>query len=207
MQRNPFSLGKKGIKRANEEHERSVILLKPHGASGLQAGDFKIPINQFSYTGRMAMAKGLVAFATEYYQTQRIAEFIGERMCFEGFDADVLNAADLRIGHFPLDEYDPIVLGSATYHGEMLPAMKTVLFLAAKANLEGKTGGAFGAFGWSGEASRRIFDTMTHVFKMNMAPQALMLKSAEPGGAAKMARDYGRETAKKSLASIKRILK
>lgn len=147
------------------------------------------------------MAKGLVVYATVYYQTQRIAEFIGEGMRSEGFEVDVLNATDLRIGHPPLDEYDAIVIGSATYHGEMLPAMKTVLFIAAKTSLEGKTGGAFGAFGWSGEASRRIFDTMTHVFKMNMVPQPLALKSAELGGAAKMAQDYGREIAKKSRST------
>jgi flavorubredoxin len=145
------------------------------------------------------MAKGLVVFATVSYQTQRIGEFIAEGMRSEGFEVDVLNATDLRIGHPPLDEYDAIVLGSATYHGEMLLAMKTVLFIAAKANLEGKTGGAFGAFGWSGEASRRIFDTMTHVLKMNLVPEPLRLKSAEPGGAAKMAQDYGRQIARKSI--------
>ena len=46
--------------------------------------------------------------------------------------------------------------------------MKTLLFLAEKASLEGKPGGAFGSFRWSGEAPDRIYDTMQNIFKMDM---------------------------------------
>jgi len=93
--------------------------------------------------------------------------------------------------------YDAIVMGSATYHGEMLQKMKSVLFLAEKAGLEGKIGGAFGAFGWSGEAPDRIYDTMKNIFKMNMVSNPLRLKSSNLGGGIQMAQDYGREIGKK----------
>jgi len=72
-----------------------------------------------------------------------------------------------------------------------------MLFLAEKADLEGKTGGAFGAFGWSGEAPDRIFDTMKNIFKMNMVSGSLRLKSSSLGGGFQMAQDYGREIAEK----------
>ena len=75
--------------------------------------------------------------------------------------------------------------------------MQTMLFLAEKAGLEGKIGGAFGAFGWSGEAPDRIFDTMKNIFKMNMVSDPLRLKSSTLGGGLQMAQDYGREIAKK----------
>ena len=75
--------------------------------------------------------------------------------------------------------------------------MKTMLFLAEKANLEGKVGGSFGAFGWSGEAPDRIFDTMTNIFKMDMVSGPLRLKSASLGGGTQMAQDYGREIGNK----------
>lgn len=71
-------------------------------------------------------------------------------MRFEGLDVDLLNVNQVT-GETSLNGYDAIVLGSATYHGEMLQAMKTFLFSAEKANLDGKAGGAFGAFGWSGK--------------------------------------------------------
>ena len=42
------------------------------------------------------------------------------------------------------------------------------LFLAQKANLVGKIGGAFCSYTHSGESGPMIFDTMRHVFKMDM---------------------------------------
>jgi flavorubredoxin len=147
------------------------------------------------------MPRGLVVFATRTNQTQKIAKMIAEGMRFEGYDIDVRNVTEIEKGGIPLNDYDALVLGSATYHGEMLQSMKTFLFVAEKANLAGKAGGAFGAFGWSGEAPGRIFDTMTHIFKMNMAGEPLRLKSADLGGGIKMAQDYGREIARKALAS------
>jgi flavorubredoxin len=79
----------------------------------------------------------------------------------------------------------------------MIQGMKTMLFLAEKAGLEGKAGGAFGAFGWSGEAPDRIFDTMKNIFKMNMVSGSLRLKASSLGGGVQMAQDYGREIAEK----------
>jgi NAD(P)H dehydrogenase (quinone) len=77
----------------------------------------------------------------------------------------------------------------------MLQSMKTLLFLAEKAGLEGKIGGAFGAFGWSGEAPDRIYDTMKNIFQMQMAGVPLRLKTSSLDGGIKMAQDYGKEIA------------
>jgi flavorubredoxin len=79
----------------------------------------------------------------------------------------------------------------------MLNKMKTLLFLAEKAGLEGKVGGAFGAFGWSGEAPERIYSTMANIFKMEMVGDPLRLKNASLGGGIQMAQDYGKMVAKK----------
>jgi len=57
-------------------------------------------------------------------------------------------------------------------------------------------GGSFGAFGWSGEAPGRIFDTMKNVLKMDMVSGPLMLKSALLGGGTEMAQGYGKDIAK-----------
>ena len=71
-----------------------------------------------------------------------------------------------------------------------------ILYCNYLTNLEGKAGGAFGAFGWSGEAPGRIFDTMENIFKMEMVSGPLRLKSASLGGGVQMAQDYGKEIAK-----------
>ncbi|MDJ0831744.1 MAG: nitric oxide synthase, partial [Desulfobacterales bacterium] len=74
---------------------------------------------------------------------------------------------------------------------------KKMLFLAEKAQLNGKIGGAFGAFGWSGEAPERIYETMKNIFQMEMVSNPLRLKSSKLGGGIQMAQDYGKEIATK----------
>ena len=145
------------------------------------------------------MGKALVVYATRTNETKNIAELIAEGIRFSGHEANVVNVTQIK-KEGDLAGYDAYVFGSATYHGEMMQSMKTLLFLAEKAELEGKIGASFGAFGWSGEAPDRIFDTMKNIFKMNMVGAALRLKSASLGGGTKMAQDYGREVGHKLSA-------
>ncbi|RLB96147.1 MAG: nitric oxide synthase [Deltaproteobacteria bacterium] len=141
------------------------------------------------------MGKVLVVYSTNSGSTKSIGELIAEGVRMEGHEAKVVNVTDIK-SESDLEGYDGYVFGSATYHGEMMGRMKTMLFLAEKAGLEGKAGGSFGAFGWSGEASDRIYETMKNVFGMNMTGGALRLKSAHLEGGTRMAQDYGREVAK-----------
>lgn len=142
------------------------------------------------------MGKVLVVYNTRRGDTKAIADLIAEGLRFEGAEAKVVNVTDVK-KESDLEGYDGYVFGSATYHGEMMQGMKTMLFLAEKVNLEGKVGGAFGAFGWSGEAPDRIYETMKNIFKMDMVGDPLRLKSASLGGGTQMAQDYGRNIGKK----------
>ena len=142
------------------------------------------------------MAKALIVYATRTGETQKIGDLIAEGMRFSGIE---VNVADIKsiASEKNLEGYDAYVFGSPTYHGDMLQAMKTFLFMAEKAGLENKAGGAFGSFGWSGEAGERIFDTMKNIFQMDMVDAPLMLKKSSLGGGIKMAQDYGRQLAAK----------
>ena len=142
------------------------------------------------------MAKVLIVYATRKGATEQIGHLIAEGVRFAGHEAIVMNVTEIKTED-DLKGYDAMVLGSPTYHGEMMQGMKTLLFMAEKAAIEGKVGAAFGAFGWSGEAPDRIFDTMKNIFKMRMVGMPLRLKSASLGGGIKMAQDYGREIADK----------
>jgi flavorubredoxin len=142
------------------------------------------------------MGKALVVYASRSGETKRIADLIAEGIRIQGSEASVVNVTKVKKVE-DLEGFDAYVLGSATYHGEMMQGMKTMLFLAEKTGLEGKVGGSFGAFGWSGEAPGRIFDTMKNVLKMDMVNGPLMLKSALLGGGTEMAQGYGKDVAKK----------
>jgi len=141
------------------------------------------------------MSKALIVYASRAGSTQKIGELIAEGIRISGNEATVVKVNEIK-KETDLDGYDAFVFGSATYHGDMMQGMKTLLFLAEKANLEGKVGGGFGAFGWSGEAPGRIFDTMENIFKMKMVSGPLRLKSASLGGGVQMAQDYGKEIIK-----------
>jgi len=142
------------------------------------------------------MAKALIVYATRSGSTKGIAELIAEGIRFGGHEAELKNVTEIKSPD-DLQGYDAYVFGSATYHGEMIQSMKQLLFLAEKAGLEGKVGGAFGAYGWSGEAPERIFNTMKHVLNMDMVGDCLRLKSALLEGGTQMAQSYGKEVAGK----------
>lgn len=146
------------------------------------------------------MAKVLIVYTTRTGDTKDIAERIAEGVRFEGAEAEMVDAAAIK-KESNLEGYAAYVFGSPTYHGDMLQPMKTFLFLAEKAALEGKVGGSFGAFGWSGEALDRIFKTMENIFRMKMVGDPLRLKSIALGGGTQMAQEYGRQIGKSISSS------
>jgi len=142
------------------------------------------------------MAKTLIVYATRTGDTRKIGEIVAEGLRSSGQQVNVVDVKDVKT-EADLNGYDAYVFGSPTYHGDMMQAMKTFLFLAEKADLAQKVGGAFGAFGWSGEAPERIYDTMKNIFQMDMVDIPLLLKSVDLGGGISMAQEYGRKIADK----------
>jgi flavorubredoxin len=138
------------------------------------------------------MAHVKIIYATRTGETAAIANLIAEGVRIAGHEATVAEAKTIKKAQ-ELEDCDALVLGSATYHGEMMESMKTLLFLAEKAALQDKVGAAFGAFGWSGEAPERIFNTMLNIYGMKMVSGPLMLKSSQLAGGIQMAQQYGRD--------------
>jgi flavodoxin len=140
------------------------------------------------------MKKVLVAYVSRTGNTEKMAEFIAEGIRFSGHTADVKKVADIR-DEKVLGGYDGYVFGCPTYHKDITAGMKTFLFIAEKANLVGKMGGAFGSSTHSGESAQMIYDTMQHVFKMDMVSLgALNLKEpiiGAPDGQ-RSCQDYGK---------------
>lgn len=142
------------------------------------------------------MGNFLVVYASRTGETEKIAHLIAEGIRMAGGQATVKDVNAVT-SESDFVGYDGYVFGSPTYHGDMMQGMKTLLFLAEKAHLEQKIGGAFGAFGWSGEAPDRIFATMENIFQMTMVSGPLRLKTSSLGGGIQMAQDYGRQVAAK----------
>lgn len=140
------------------------------------------------------MSKVLIVYASRNGETQKIGELIAEGLRFAMVDVTLKDVHDLK-RESDLAGYAAYIFGSSTYHGEMMNRMKSFLFLAERAELQGKKGGAFGSYGWSGEAAERIFETMKNIYGMDMVSSPLMLKGSAIGGGIKMAHDYAKEIA------------
>jgi len=142
------------------------------------------------------MSKALIVYATRTGETRNIGELIAEGLRFSLIEVTMKDVREIK-KEADLEGYDAYAFGSSTYHGEMMNGMKTFLFLAEKAGLQGKKGAAFGSYGWSGEAAERIFETMKNIYGMDMVSTPLMLKIGSVEGGIKVAQDYGKELAAK----------
>ena len=93
-----------------------------------------------------------------------------------------------------LSGFDAILVGSPTYN-HTIPIDMERLFedAAAKSiNLKGKVGGAFGSYGWSGEAPKYLLEIMKNKFEMRMVEQPLLAKYAPDEKTLDKCRDLGR---------------
>ncbi len=144
------------------------------------------------------MKKVMVAYYSRTGKTEQMAEAVAEGVRFSGNAADMVKIADIKTEK-DLAGYDGYIFGCPTYHRDMTDNFKTFLFLAQKAGLAGKLGGAFGSSTHSGEAPGYIFDTMEHVYKMemtNLGPFGLREAIVETTEGMRACQAYGRALGK-----------
>jgi len=139
------------------------------------------------------MKKVLIAYFSLSGNTEKMAQYIAEGVRFSGQQAVVKKISEIKNAK-DLAGYDGYIFGSPTYHRDMAEPMKTFLFLAKKAGLEGKLAGAFGSYTHSGDAPAIIMDTMQYAFKME--PFELgsfnLLEAQVAGEGIRGCQDYGR---------------
>jgi len=145
------------------------------------------------------MGKVLITYYSRTGKTEKMAEYIAEGIRFSGNSAEIRKLSDIK-NENELEGYDGYVFGCPTYHRDMTANMKTFLFLVEKAKLNGKAGGAFGSYTHSGDAPKYIFDTMEHVFKMDMTSLGsfnLLEHLVENTEGMRACQDYGKSISEK----------
>lgn len=140
------------------------------------------------------MSNVLVVYLSLAGHTQTLAEYIAEGVRIAGCSAEVKKISEVK-NEKDLEGYDGYVFGCPTYHRDMPQPMKTFLFLANKAGLKGKVGGAFGSYTHSGDAPKIILDTLEYVFKMkvvNLGSLNVREERVDTPEYVKACHDYGR---------------
>ena len=140
------------------------------------------------------MKKVLIAYTSRKGTTEKMANYLAEGIRMSGNEITAAKISTLK-NEADLAGYDGYIFGCPTYHKDMTGGMKQFLFLAEKANLTGKIAGAFGSHTHSGESAPMIFDTMQHVFKMDvteLGPLNLTESMMETDEGAKACQQYAK---------------
>jgi flavodoxin len=141
-----------------------------------------------------AMKRVLIAYFSRTGITEKMAQFIAEGMRMGGCEVELASISKVS-SDAEIIGYDAYVFGCPTYHKDMTSNMKQFLFLCERANLVGKIGGAFGSHTHSGESAPMIYETMQHVFKMDMTtlgPLNLTEEMVQGDKGAKACQQYGK---------------
>ncbi|MES9965669.1 MAG: FprA family A-type flavoprotein [Sedimenticola sp.] len=120
----------------------------------------------------------IIFYMSSYGNTARMAEEIAEGA--GDIDGVRVSIYDLEGGETEpfvdlIEEADALLFGSPTINGDAVKPVWDLLSSLAVVNLKGKLGGAFGSYGWSGEAVRMIEDRMRGL-KMHIPREGLRVK-------------------------------
>jgi len=128
-----------------------------------------------------------------------MADYLAEGLRMGGAEVIAEKISQLK-NEGDISGYDGYLFGCPTYHKDMTGGMKQFLFVAERANLTGKIGGAFGSHTHSGESAPMIFETMQHVFKMDvteLGPLNLTQEMMEDDEGTKACQQYAKALAEK----------
>ncbi|MCG6930452.1 MAG: flavodoxin family protein [Desulfofustis sp.] len=140
------------------------------------------------------MNRVLISYFSRTGTTEKMAQYIAEGLRMAGCEVELASISKIN-SDADIIGFDGYVFGCPTYHKDMTSNMKQFLFLAERANLVGKMGGAFGSHTHSGEAAPMIYDTMQYVFKMDMTtlgPLNLTEEMVKTDDGVKACQQYGR---------------
>ena len=148
------------------------------------------------------MINVLIAFFSKTGRTQKMAKHVADCIRSSGYTAEVKKISEIK-NEKELNGYDAYVFGCPTYFKDIVDDMKTFLFMAQKANLAGKMGGAFGSYTHIGSAPEIIHDTLAHVFKLDMkeiGPFNVKEQIIDSGKGEQPCQDYGKAIGEKLTA-------
>jgi len=152
-----------------------------------------------------AIKRVLIAYVSAYGYTKQAAEYIAEGIRQAGgFETDVTDIENIAAEELDrkLASADAILAGSPTINQNTLLPVYTLFALVNPLRDKGKTAGAFGSYGWSGEAPKIILENFRNL-KLKVFDESAPFKFA-PGSDKKDALiGFGKRFAQKVLENCR----
>jgi flavorubredoxin len=139
----------------------------------------------------------IIFYMSSYGNTARMAEEVSEGASeVAGVRVSLYDLEGGEIEPFVdlIEEADALLFGSPTINGDAVKPVWDLLSSLAVVNLKDKLGGAFGSYGWSGEAVRMIEDRMRGL-KMQVPVNGLRVKLIPTEEELGECRAFGRQIA------------
>jgi flavorubredoxin len=149
--------------------------------------------------------KVLIAYVSAYGYTGQAAEFIAQGINKAGtFEIEITDIENISAGELDLKltSADAILAGSPTINQNTLLPVYKLFALINPLRDKGKTAGAFGSYGWSGEAPRIILENFRNL-KLKTFDETAAFKFS-PGESKKDTLiEFGKRFAQKILENCK----
>jgi flavodoxin I len=145
-------------------------------------------------TQEINLFKILIVYYSHTGNTERMAKAIAEgARTVQGVEVDVKRYESPQ----RLIEFDAVLIGAPTYHHTMTHNIKNFFEKVAfhSVNLKGKTGAAFGSYGWSGEAPKLVLEIMKSKFEVDIVEPPLLIKYTSNGEGLQKCRKLGKTIA------------
>lgn len=137
----------------------------------------------------------LIFYISSYRNTTHMAEAIRDGAAeIGGFRISLYDLEGGEVEPFVdlVEDADAILIGSPTINGDAVKPVWDLLSSFSKIRVQGKVAGAFGSYGWSGEAVRMIEDRLRGL-KMRVPAGGLRIKLIPSAEELEICRNYGRD--------------
>lgn len=139
----------------------------------------------------------LIAYVSAYGFSKQAAEIISQSILETGnFNVNIVDIEHIDLGELEalITSSAAILVGSPTINQNTLLPVYKLFALLNPIRDKGKLAGAFGSYGWSGEAPRIILEAMKNL-KLKVFDEAISFKFKPSGQKEEMLKEFGRRFA------------
>ena len=142
--------------------------------------------------------KALVVYDTMWHSTEKMAETIGEALNKEDIEVKIMSLKSWHRSDIITELMDAggLLVGSPTLNNSIFPTISDFLTYMKGLRPKNKLGAAFGSYGWSGEAPKKVEEILREANFEIIAP-ALKIQYVPNSNGLKQCEDLGKQMAEK----------
>ncbi len=173
----PFSALVQKLLKSVQEMGLEIDMIAPDHGLIWRSSPEKIITAYDKWSRQECSRKALVIYDTMWKSTEMLAKAIADGLLQEGISMMLLDLRENHRSDVVAEALDAkgLIFGSATLNNSMLPVMADMLCYLSGLRPENRIGGAFGSYGWSGEAVKEISKTLEGM-KMSLLEPGLRVK-------------------------------